>query len=678
MRKRVIFLSAVLLTLLSALSYAQAPVPFVNLPLVPDATAPGGPQFTLTVNGTGFVSNSVVNWNGTLLATQFVSGSQLTATVPAADISTASTASVTVVNPAPGGGTSSVAFFTVTANTGNSVAFTLASSPAVGAYPDSVAVGDFNGDGKLDLAVANTQDPGGPNNGTVSILLGDGTGNFTLASSPGAGNYPYSIAVGDFNGDGKLDLAVVNYGSDYGESPVSILLGDGTGNFTLASSPAVGFYPTDGVVGDFNGDGKLDLVVANHLGGNLSVLLGDGTGNFTLASSPGVPDPLSIAVGDFNGDGKLDLVTVAYYNASYSILLGDGTGNFNLASTTSMGTNLYSVAVGDFNGDGKLDLAVLDDNNTVFILLGDGTGNFKLASSAAVGSGANRVVVGDFNGDGNLDLATANSIDNTVSILLGDGKGNFTLASSPAVGNSPAAVAVGDFNGDGRLDLVTPNFYGNTVSILLGSPLGPVVALSPSSLIFGPQLLGTSSAPQQVTLTNIGSEMLDITRVVTSATFSQTNNCPRKLPPGGQCTANVVFTPRKINTITGTITITDNAPNSPQTVPLTGVGTAVTLLPSSLNFGDQQVGTLSQPQTVTLTNYAPRAVTISGGSLIGNNPGSFAVQNNSCGTSLPPGQSCTANITFTPKGKGLRTATFEVNDNGGASPQTVSLSGTGT
>lgn len=189
-----ILLGAVLLGLMSVLSYAQAPVPFINQPLVPDATAPGGPQFTLTVNGTSFVSNSVVNWNSSPLATQFVSQSQLTATVPAADIATASTAWVTVVNPPPGGGTSNVEFFTVTANTGNSVGFGLASSPAVGAFPQSVAVGDFNGDGKLDLAVAN----GGSN--TVSVLLGDGTGNFTLASSPAVvvirGRWQWATSMG--------------------------------------------------------------------------------------------------------------------------------------------------------------------------------------------------------------------------------------------------------------------------------------------------------------------------------------------------------------------------------------------------------------------------------------------------------------------------------------------------
>jgi len=170
--------------------------------------------------------------------------------------------------------------------------------------------------------------------------------------------------------------------------------------------------------------------------------------------------------------------------------------------------------------------------------------------------------------------------------------------------------------------------------------------------------------------------MLNITRVVTSANFSQTNNCPRQLPPGGQCTANVVFTPHNVNTINGTISIYDNAPDSPQNFPLTGVGTAVTLLPSSLGFGSQTVGTTSQPQTVTLTNYAPKAVTISGGEILGSS--SFERQSTTCGHSLPPGASCTINIVFAPKSKGDKSATLEVNDNAGASPQTVALSGYGT
>lgn len=214
-----------------------------------------------------------------------------------------------------------------------------------------------------------------------------------------------------------------------------------------------------------------------------------------------------------------------------------------------------------------------------------------------------------------------------------------------------------------------------SVFILLQA--APAVTLSPTSLTFGTQLFGTSSNAQPVTLTNTGKEALQISKVVTSPNFSQTNSCPRTLQPGRRCTANVVFTPHNVNTITGTITITDNAPNSPQTVPLTGVGTAVTLLPSSLNFGSQPVGTTSQPQTVTLTNYATKAVTIFSAGFTGANAGEFSVQSTTCEKTLPANESCTANITFKPRHQGLKSATFEVNDNGGASPQTVSLSGTG-
>src|SRR5216683_791054 len=220
--------------------------------------------------------SSVVNWNGSPRATTFVSSAQLTAQISAADIATTGTASVTVFNPTPGGGMSNVAFLPVANSTGNSVAFTLAPFLTAGNDPNSVATGDFNGDGKLDLVVANVF------SGTVSIFLGDGKGNFTLASSPATGANPSSVAVGDFNGDGKLDLAV----ADLSSGTVTILLGDGTGNFIPGPSPAAGGYSVSVVTGDFNGDGNLDLAVSNYYSNTVSILLGDGTGNFTLASSP--------------------------------------------------------------------------------------------------------------------------------------------------------------------------------------------------------------------------------------------------------------------------------------------------------------------------------------------------------------------------------------------------------
>jgi hypothetical protein len=267
-RKSSLFCTALLLALGTLFGYAQAPVPFINQPLVPDATAPGGPDFTLTVNGTGFVSNSVVHWNGKALATTFISGSQLTATVPAAEIAKASTASVTVVNPAPGAGASNTAFFPIAVST-PAVAFSK-SDFATGASPSSVVTADFNGDGKLDLAVTNFVA------NTVSVLLGNGDGSFRARVDYATGGGPDSVVARDFSGDGKLDLAVRNNI----DNTVSILLGNGDGTFQQHVDFPTGLGPQRLSAGDFNVDGKLDLVVSNGDANTVSVLLGNGDGTF--------------------------------------------------------------------------------------------------------------------------------------------------------------------------------------------------------------------------------------------------------------------------------------------------------------------------------------------------------------------------------------------------------------
>ena len=671
MRRASIGFATLVLGLVAAFGNAQAPVPFINQPLVPDAMVPDGPDFTLTVNGTGFVSNSTVNWNGSPLATTFVNGSQLRATVPAANVATVNTGFVTVITPGPGGGTSNTVFFTVADERGSAVAFSLASSPHVGSYTESVAVGDFNRDGKLDLAVVDECGTAGycgfP--GRVSILLGDGIGNFTLTSSWGAGYRADSVAVGDFNGDGNLDLAVANdcnggpY-SCYMPGNVSILLGDGTGNFTGAAGGvgAAGNGSPSVAVGDFNRDGNLDLAVADE-GDSLVVIdLGDGTGGFPNFLFPGVgSSPESVAVGDFNGDGKLDLAVTG--SSTTAILLGDGTGNFTAAPPVAVGG--YAVATGDFNGDGNLDLAVTGSSTTA-ILLGDGTGNFTLASSLTVGGWS--VATGDFNGDGDLDLAVPGGI------LLGDGTGNFTLGSPPGIGgDSVHSIATGDFNGDGELDVAVVNWNGDTASILLQLP--PGLFITPTSLNFGSQQIFTASEPENVSLTNTGTATLDITSIVASDSFYELNNCGSSLAVGAQCNINVFFSPHATGTITGTVTITDNASDSPQTVSLTGAGTMVGLSPSTVSFDPQTVGTTGAAQTVTMTNHGYRALSVGFG-FRGSNPGDFA-QTNTCGNSLAAGASCTISVTFTPQARGSRTATLDVVDNGGGSPQVVTLRGYG-
>ena len=471
----------VLFLLAATAAEAQNPVPFVSQPLFPQTLAPGGPSFVLTVNGTGFVStsvaggttNSVVYWNGAALTTTVVNSHQLKATVPAANIASQGTAWVTVSN---GGVASNVVYFEIT----SPVAALSFSNDfyAVGNSPISIVVGDFNGDGRLDLAVANYSD------NTVSVLLANGEGTFqpamtysTVDSYSNVGYGPLSLAVGDFNGDGKLDLMV---GTN--DSTIGVLYGNGDGTFQpFHANLLKGACPVYAVgVGDFNGDGKLDFT--STYCDVLQVWLNVGPYAFTFGSyASGSVNLYSLAVGDFNGDGVPDLAAVT--DGGVLVSLGNGNGTFKPATIFSgAGSSPYSVAVGDFNGDGKLDLVVTNNTSsgTVSVLLGKGDGTFLPAVQYPVGTNPLSVTVGDLNGDGNLDLAVANSA--SVSVLLGNGDGTFQSAQSFTADSASFAIAAGDFNGDGRMDLAVVNNNANNVSILL-QPSPPLPPPPPSSTI---------------------------------------------------------------------------------------------------------------------------------------------------------------------------------------------------
>jgi FG-GAP-like repeat/Putative Ig domain/Beta-propeller repeat len=402
---------------------------------------------------------------------------------------TAGTCTITASQPGNGSysaATSVTRSFTVNqANVSGSFGLAAGSPFAAGTTPDAAVAGDFNGDGIPDLAIPNS------NSASVTILLGNGTGGY--APAPGspfpAGTNPDSVATGDFNGDGKLDLAFANANGN-----VTVLLGNGSGGFAVApGSPfAAGAFPHSVTVGDFNGDGIQDLAVANYNGNSVTVLLGNGSGGFTAAA--GSPfavgtNPSAVAVGDFNRDGNLDLAIANRGDGTVTTLFGDGVGGFTQGpgSPFTVGAAPMSLAVGDFNGDGIDDVAVANStDNTVTILLGDSSGWLPPSSGSpfAVGTTPSWVVVGDFNGDGIQDLATANSGSNNLTVLLGDGSGNFaTMTGSPlAVGASPASLAVEDFNGDGIEDLAVPNNLDNNVTVLLGA----VVGSTPQTITFGP------------------------------------------------------------------------------------------------------------------------------------------------------------------------------------------------
>lgn len=482
------------------------PVPFIGA-LSPISVAPGGPDFVLTVNGDNFVAASVVNWGSTALATTYVSATKLTAMVPSALTASSGTGWITVSSPGPSSGIlSNIAFLPVGAST---AALNFSSSTLTpGSDPYRMAQGDFNLDGKTDLAVANW----GSN--TVSIFLGNGDGTFQAAQNISVSARPFSVSVGDFNGDGKPDL-VVGFESNVG---ISILLGNGNGTFQAPISTAAGFSNYGSVAGDFNKDGKLDLAVAGYGDAKVYVLLGNGDGTFQPAVSYSVnSDPIFIGTADLDGDGNLDLVAGDWFGPNISVLLGVGDGTFQAAQTYAIGSSGSDVAIADFNGDGKLDLiATSQSNNNVYFLGGVGDGTFLPAQAIPVGLTSIAVGVGDFNADGKMDFAIASGTAQ-VGIILGNGDGTFQATQQVAFPNAsfPFGVEVANFNTGGGLGIAVADNSTSTVEILI-----PTVSISPGSFDFGNQAVGAASAAQGFTITNSTSQTVTFTTIGFTGTNS--------------------------------------------------------------------------------------------------------------------------------------------------------------
>jgi hypothetical protein len=339
---------------------------------------------------------------------------------------------------------------------------------AAGTTPVALVAGAFNGDGHLDLAVADNG--AGTDTGGVSVLLSNGDGTFQPPVTSLGVIHPIAIVAGDFNGDGKVDLATTSSIGFYG---ISLLLGNGNGTFQaphVIPDRALGPYTL--VAGDFNDDGRLDLATIDQLtpSSPITVLLGNGDGSFAQEQGTELgSSPLASVSGDFNGDGRLDVVTVSL-GGYITVLLGNGDGTFQTSETIAApnsGFSFPSMAAADFNGDGRLDLAVAEASG-VRILLGNGDGTFQTAVNYVVGAFPRSIVSCDF-GNGHLDLAVANENDNTVSVLLGNGDGTFQAQVAYAVGKSPDAIVAGDFNRDGHLDLAVANENDATVTVLLGN-----------------------------------------------------------------------------------------------------------------------------------------------------------------------------------------------------------------
>jgi hypothetical protein len=363
--------------------------------------------------------------------------------------------------------------------------FLSAPAPDTTSSTTAVAIGDFNGDGKLDTVNIDS-------GSRINVMLGKGDGTFeapvtTLIAA--ANFFPEAIAVGDFNGDHVLDVAVWAANSTTGNTQVNIYLGTGTGTFTAGATytaPSSNNFnpgPNSIVAEDVNGDGKLDLVAMTPYNG-VFVFPGNGDGTFqtpvvnTTVCTNTIGNCESLAVGDLNGDGKPDLAVQSNdtVGGGMSILLNNGSGTFGTGTYYPVAiSGVYAnggIAIGDVNGDKKPDVVVASSSVTAIVYLNQGSGTFKV--NGTVGSvpvnPTNNVVLVDINNDKKLDIVVP---DGHGDVLTFYGKGNGTFSDGPvyplqAPNNSgDYLVAIGDFNGDGTPDLLDTNGL-NTNSVSLG------------------------------------------------------------------------------------------------------------------------------------------------------------------------------------------------------------------
>ena len=495
-----------------------------------------------------------------------------------------------------------------------------------GSAGQGLATGDFNRDGKLDLASEAANE--------AVLFLGDGAGGVsaTRTFAISAGNAT-KVATADFNRDGNPDLAVAN-----GSAPgtVTVLLGDGAGSLNAtAQSPIGGLggnQAVDVVSADFNHDQNPDLAVAlKQAPGRVAFLRGDGTGGFApFAGSPVDSDgtsPVGLATGDFNQDFHTDVaIANAGPPARMGMLLGNGSGGFGRGSFSGAVFPLAGapsqVAAPDLISGNGPDLAVtLGSANTIAVYRNrtDGTATFDLvAAPSPAGSGPFGMAEGDFDADTDSDLAVANQGSGGVTVLEGNGSGAVPQAGGSPFGTGAAAttpVAVGDFNGDRQPDIAAVNAAGSPTAAILLNTDAAGLALDPSSVDFGTSEIGVATPNRNITVRNDGTGYLEFRGVGGQGAFGgdfpiTAGNCffGRLLPPGGTCFVTAAFKPSGFGPRTGGLEIFSNAPGTPHRVALKGSGPAAPPAPIADVTAPVITGVRADPATFAVGRSATATV----------------------------------------------------------------------
>jgi FG-GAP-like repeat/Bacterial pre-peptidase C-terminal domain len=500
----------------------------------------------------GDVSVLINNGDGTLASavSYAVGGQPLALTVGHFDAGT--TLDLAVASADAGGGAGNVV---ILSGVGDGT-FTTGDSFAVGVRPDAIVAAQFAGDSFTDLAVANrNSDQNGMTlgGGTVSVLRGNGDGSFQTAVNYAVGDQPTSLAVGDVNGDGKFDLAVANAATQ----DVSLLVGQAGGTFhaeqriDLRGEPAAsisGSFTSAVLLADFNGDGRLDLALANSLDPRVRVALGNGNGGFFAAPLVVVGgQPQALVAADFAGTGRIGFATAGGTSAAVSVRLGLGDGTFQVPQHFDVGNQPNGLVAVDSNHDGAVDLAVANDGKPggTSILMGLGDGTFQPEARFASGISTS-IASADLNGDGRPDLVTANYDPDTatgdLTVLLGLGDGTFQAPVHYGVGSFPIALLVADFNGDGHADVAVVNNFSNSVSILLGNGDGSLkpavdynVGSSPRAIALGHF---NGDAHWDLAVANSGSNDVSILMGGANGTFQPAVNIPVGSSPVGIVTGD--------------------------------------------------------------------------------------------------------------------------------------------